>query len=79
MKDPNYNTHDWIVPGSWDTLRREFALHPPKFIIDCHEVRDGPLIYRIRDYPYLKSLLETDYRQVFRAEEGIIYQRVAPS
>jgi 4-amino-4-deoxy-L-arabinose transferase-like glycosyltransferase len=77
MKDPTYDTHDRIVPGSWDNLRREFALHPPKFIIDCHEVRDGPLMYRIRDYPYLKSLLETDYRLVFRAREGVIYQRVA--
>jgi 4-amino-4-deoxy-L-arabinose transferase-like glycosyltransferase len=79
MKDPTYDTHDRIVPGSWDNLRSEFALHPPKFIIDCHEVRDGPLMFRIRDYPYLKSLLESDYRQVFRAEEGIIYQRVTPS
>jgi 4-amino-4-deoxy-L-arabinose transferase-like glycosyltransferase len=76
MGDPAYDTHDRIVPGAWDNLRREFALHPPKFIIDCHEVRDGPLLFPIRGYPYLKTLLERDYRQVKRTEDGVIYQRV---
>jgi hypothetical protein len=63
-----------IVPGSWDRLRTDFERHPPKFIIDCHAVRDG-LYFRITDYPYLRNLLATQYQLVLRAKDGIVYER----
>jgi len=76
LRDPNYDTRDRIVPGSWENLRADFERHPPKFIIDCHELRDGAL-HRIRDYPYLKSLLDSQFHEVFRAPDGIVYERRA--
>jgi len=69
------DTRDRIVPRSWDHLRNEFQRHPPKFIIDCHEVRDGPY-FKIRDYPYLRDLLATRYKFVLRAKDGIVYERI---
>ena len=41
LRDPDYDTRDHIVPGAWENLRADFERHPPKFIIDCHELRDG--------------------------------------
>jgi hypothetical protein len=77
MFDVSYDTRDRIVPGAWDNLRQDFARHPPKFIIDCHEVRNGPL-HKIRDHAYLRDLLATEFREVFRDEDGIVYQRWRP-
>lgn len=73
--DPNYDTRDRIVPGAWDNLRADFERHPPKFIVDCHATRDGGLYHRIRDYPYLASLLDSQFHEVFRAPDGIVYGR----
>lgn len=75
LMDPNYDTRNRIVPGAWDNLRADFARHPPKFIIDCHAVRDGGRLFKIRDYDYLRELLDNEFREVFRAEDGIVYQR----
>jgi dolichyl-phosphate-mannose-protein mannosyltransferase len=74
LRDPDYDTRDHIVPGAWENLKSDFERHPPKFIIDCHELRDGRL-HRIRDYPYLKSLLDSQFHEVFRAPDGIVYER----
>ncbi len=71
--DPHFDSSYRIVPGAWDNLRADFARHPPKFIVDCHAMRNGDN-YKIRDYPVLRELL-TGYREVFRAEEGIVYAR----
>ena len=32
-------------------------------------------MHRIRDYPYLKSLLDSQFHEVFRAPDGIVYER----
>jgi 4-amino-4-deoxy-L-arabinose transferase-like glycosyltransferase len=74
LLDPNYDTRDRIVPGAWDNLRADFARHPPKFIIDCHAMRDG-LLHKIRDHEYLRRLLDNEYREVFRADDAIVYER----
>lgn len=42
LLDARHDTRYHSVPGAWDNLREDFARHPPKFIIDCHAVRDGP-------------------------------------
>ena len=72
--DEHYDTRDRIVPGAWDNLRRDFARHPPRFIIDCHEMRNGRL-HKIRDQPYLKALLAANFREVYRDADGIVYER----
>jgi hypothetical protein len=36
-------------------------------------------MFKIRDYPYLRDLLATEYREVFRAEDGVVYQRQSNS
>jgi 4-amino-4-deoxy-L-arabinose transferase-like glycosyltransferase len=77
LLDAKHDTHYRIVPGAWDNLREDFARHPPKFIIDCHVVRDGPF-YKIRDYEYLRELLDREFREVFRANDGIVYERWLP-
>jgi len=74
LSDPNFDLSDHVVPGAWDNLRRDFARHPPKFIVDCHAMRGGEL-YKIRDYPYLRDVLATEYREVFRAWDGVVYER----
>ena len=74
LLDAKHDTRYRIVPGAWDNLRADFARHPPKFIIDCHVVRDGPF-YKIRDYDYLRELLDQEFREVFRAEDGVVYER----
>jgi 4-amino-4-deoxy-L-arabinose transferase-like glycosyltransferase len=77
LLDPTYDTRDRIVPGAWDNLRADFARHPPKYIIDCHAMRDGAA-HRIRDHAYLRELLDHDYQEVFRAADGIVYERRTP-
>jgi len=72
--DESYDTTDRIVPGSWDNLRRDFERHPPKFIIDCHAVSDGPL-HKIRKHAYMRQLLDTQFEEVFRGDDGIVYAR----
>jgi 4-amino-4-deoxy-L-arabinose transferase-like glycosyltransferase len=75
LLDKNHDTSYRIVPGSWENLRADFERHPPRFIIDCHAIRDGDF-YRIIDYPYLRELLSTEYRLVHRAIDGVIYERI---
>lgn len=73
--DPNFDTSDRIVPGAWDNLRRDFERHPPRYIIDTDAVRKTP-VYVIAKYPWLRDYLAAGYREVFRADDGIVYERV---
>ncbi len=75
--DPNYDSSDHIVPGAWDNLRRDFARHPPRYIIDTDAVRSTP-DYVIAHYPWLRDYLAHGYREVFRADDGIVYRRLTP-
>jgi 4-amino-4-deoxy-L-arabinose transferase-like glycosyltransferase len=74
--DPSYDTSDRIVPGAWDNLRQDFERHPPRYIIDTDAVRKTP-VYVIAKYPYLRDYLADGYREVFRAADGIVYERIA--
>jgi hypothetical protein len=70
----NYeDTH--VLPGAWDTLALDFALHPPRFIIDAEATRPDSR-YPIARYPALAELLARNYRPVRRTPDGIIYQRI---
>ena len=75
LQDPDYDTRYRIVPGAWENLRADFERHPPKFIIDCH-VRFSKRFLSIRDHEYLRDLLDHEYREVFQAEDGIVYERL---
>ncbi len=72
--DPDYDTSDRIVPGAWDNLRQDFGRHAPRYIIDTDAVRPRPM-YPIAKYPVLRDYLATEYREVFRAADGIVYER----
>jgi hypothetical protein len=71
------DTHDRIVPGTWDKLDQDFRAHPPEFIA---EMLDGPknTQYPIRQYPVLARWLQR-YEPVARFREGVIYRAVRPS
>jgi 4-amino-4-deoxy-L-arabinose transferase-like glycosyltransferase len=66
-----------VMPGAWDTLRLDFARHPPRLIIDAEDQRTDTR-YPASRYPVLAELLNTDYRPVDTTGDGIIYQRTSP-
>jgi 4-amino-4-deoxy-L-arabinose transferase-like glycosyltransferase len=74
--DPNFDTSGRIVPGAWDNLRQDFERHPPRYIIDTDAVRKTP-VYVIAKYPYLRDYIASGYREVLRADDGIVYERIA--
>lgn len=54
------NTDYAIVPGSWDSLERDFSKHPPRYIIDTQPA--GFKAYDkfpIKKYPFFKNYLQT--------------------
>jgi 4-amino-4-deoxy-L-arabinose transferase-like glycosyltransferase len=73
--DPDYDTSDRIVPGAWDNLRQDFERHPPRYIIDTDAVRKRP-VYVIAKYPWLRDYLANGFREVFKADDGIVYERI---
>jgi hypothetical protein len=76
LQDPDYDTHYRIVPGAWENLRSDFERHPPKFIIDCH-VTFSKRFLSIRDHAYLRDLLDHEFHEVFRAQDGVVYERLS--
>jgi 4-amino-4-deoxy-L-arabinose transferase-like glycosyltransferase len=73
--DPSFDTSDRIVPGAWDSLRADFARHPPRYIIDTDGILQRPA-YPIARYPYLRDYIAQNYRQVYRASDGIVFERI---
>ncbi|HSR91911.1 MAG TPA: glycosyltransferase family 39 protein [Gemmatimonadales bacterium] len=63
-----------VMPGAWDTLRLDFAKHPPRYIIDAEGTSSGTR-YPVTRYPVLFQLLKTEYRAVATTGDGVIYQR----
>jgi hypothetical protein len=61
-------------PEVWENLQHDFAAHPPRFIIDTDWIR-GKAKYPIAAYPIMRAYLEDHYREVFRARDGIVYER----
>ncbi len=66
------DTHDRIVPGSWEKLDQDFKAHPPQYIVDVHEDAKNAQ-YPIRQFPVLARWLES-YEPVANVKEGIIYR-----
>lgn len=73
--DSTFDTSDRIVPGSWENLARDFARHPPRYIIDTDAARETP-VYVIAHYPFLRDYLRMNYREVSRLPDGIVYERL---
>ena len=70
---PGLDTSSRILPGAWSTLQRDFARHPPAYIVD---VRPDPksAYYPVKDFPILAKLLAERYEPVAHTAEGVIYK-----
>ncbi|HWA57045.1 MAG TPA: glycosyltransferase family 39 protein [Gemmatimonadales bacterium] len=73
--DPAVNTSNRIVGGAWDSLRVDFGRHPPRYIIDTDGIFQPPA-YPISRYAFLRDYLHLNYRQVYRASDGVVYERL---
>jgi len=73
--DPDHDTTDRILPGAWEMLEREFALHPPLFFVDTDPGTEAKK-YPPTKYPYLRKLLSEEYQEVFATPEGVVYRRI---
>ena len=72
--DPEYDTTDRIVAGSWDNLVADFTEHSPLFIVDTDAVRTTAR-YPIRQFDTLQQLIDARYELVHRAADGLVYRR----
>lgn len=73
--DPAHeDTRSRISPSAWSELKRDFALHPPRYILDTEGVRHPPK-YPMADFPYLRDLITRDFRLALTAPEGLLYER----
>src|SRR5215469_8334632 len=71
---PGFDTRSRIFPGAWSTLERDFARHPPAYIVD---VETSPTAqYPVKDFPILAKLLAERYQPVARTVDGVIYHRI---
>ena len=70
---PGFDTRSRILPGAWTTLERDFAKHPPTYIID---VQSDPKTAQdpVRNFPILVKLLAERYEPVAHTAEGVIYR-----
>jgi hypothetical protein len=75
--DPNYDTSNRIVPGAWNNLEHDFAVHPPRYIIDTDGM-EQPALYPISRFPFLRDYLTSYYREVARTRDGVVYERDTP-
>jgi Dolichyl-phosphate-mannose-protein mannosyltransferase len=71
----NLDTSSRVVPGAWDALWADFAAHPPRFIIDTDGILQ-PVTYPITHYPALLDYVRRNYRLVFRAHDGTVFERI---
>jgi hypothetical protein len=69
-----FDTRSRILPGAWPTLEKDFARHPPIYIVD---VQADPTTaeYLVKDFPILARLLKERYQLVARTAEGVIYRK----
>ena len=72
--DPEYDTTDRIVPGSWDNLMGDLREHSPLFIVDTDAVRTTAR-YPIRQFDTLQQLIDARYELAHRAADGVVYRR----
>ncbi|PYK57507.1 MAG: hypothetical protein DME43_14985, partial [Verrucomicrobia bacterium] len=69
---PGIDTRNRILPGAWATLEKDFANHPPAYIVD-NQAEPGNR-YPVRDFPILAKLIAERYQPVARTAEGVIYR-----
>jgi 4-amino-4-deoxy-L-arabinose transferase-like glycosyltransferase len=69
---PGFDTRGRIMPGAWSRLERDFARHPPIYIVDLYS--EAGALYPVRDFPILAKLLVERYQPVAHTAEGVIYR-----
>jgi hypothetical protein len=74
---PGIDTRNRILPGAWATLEKDFAKHPPAYIVD-NQAEPGDR-YPVRDFPILAKLIAERYQPVARTAEGVVYRMRAGS
>ncbi|MEO1624464.1 MAG: glycosyltransferase family 39 protein [Bacteroidota bacterium] len=72
--DPDFDTSDRVVEGSWEQLFEDFAKHPPQYFVDQDAARSVAK-YPVSDFPELAQFLQKDYELVHKAPKGWIYKR----
>jgi dolichyl-phosphate-mannose-protein mannosyltransferase len=70
---PGFDTRSRILPGAWRNLERDFARHPPTYIVDV-QADPKTAEYPVRDFPILAKRLKERYQLVARISEGVIYR-----
>jgi hypothetical protein len=74
---PGVDTRQRILPGAWENLERDFAQHPPAYIVDVESNgADYTADYRIADFAILKQIVDKQYVLATRTAEGAIYRRI---
>jgi len=66
------DTRSRILPGAWTNLERDFARHPPIYIVDIQS--DKTAQYPVKNFPILAKLLAERYQPVAHTAEGVIYR-----
>jgi 4-amino-4-deoxy-L-arabinose transferase-like glycosyltransferase len=72
--NPEYDTSDRIVPGSWENLQSDLAETPPHFIVDTDAARPTAR-YPIREFQILQEYIDDAYELAYHAADGIVYRR----
>lgn len=76
-RDPQFDTHRWIVPGSWSMLMEDFRRTPPLVIVDTSppNLHDYGK-YTISRYAPLEQYVQDHYLLVGVADGVRVYRRV---
>jgi hypothetical protein len=68
------DTSNRILPGAWTNLGKDFARHPPRYILDTEGIQELPK-YPISRFPQLHDLLIREYRLALTTPGGLLYER----
>ena len=76
---PGLDTRDRVGPDVWENLQKDFARHPPDYIVEIQR-RWGNynLDYTISDFPDLNKWVQENYLPLAETAEGLIYKRRTP-
>lgn len=66
-----------ILPSAWPNLEKDFAAHPPEFVVDMEVGEHAE--YPVGRFPILRNLLQASYAAVARTAEGLVYRRITPA
>src|SRR5437867_2310627 len=69
---PGLDTRNRILPAAWTNLERDFARHPPIYIVDVQSAKTAQ--YPVKNFPILAKLLAERYQPVAHTAEGVIYR-----